>query len=387
MLEQSSEGRKNSFPNIITRTFAGRQPETDEAISRVSPDAQAGLRQFPLERMMGYGVDYADAIELRARVLKGEDWQSTATSLAETCLTLAESLDRDTIRAPTQEIYFRRASALLRMSQALMLSDSKERCAIFSRAGKLYATAAEMTDECEPIVIDTNDKPLKGWLYHAQGEAVASVVIIGGIEGWAMDFDTQGQAFAARGIDALMLDGPGQGETRFCHGHYLSPNWRDAYTSVIDFLEARALRRPIGFVGNSMGGSIAMAITNEDTRIKACCNNGGPFAPWLAPHGTTFFSKMMAFCGVDTAEEAVKIWELVTPAEKGSNAEYPLLMVQGGEDLLVTNPIAQMLFDNPPTQNREMVIFSDGDHCIYRHRMDRDILISDWMRQQLTAKN
>jgi hypothetical protein len=31
-----------------------------------------------------------------------------------------------------------------------------------------------------------------------------------------------------------------------------------------------------------------------------------------------------------------------------------------------------------------MVVFSDGDHCIYNHLQERDMVIADWMRARLT---
>lgn len=371
-------------PFIETRTFIGRQAETEDSLSKLSPDSQAGMRQFSLERQTGYGIDYADAIELRARVLRGEAWQSAATDLAELCLAGAERAPT-VAGAPTHVACLRRASALLRMSQALMLSDTDERREIFARAARLYGEAAHMAGDCEAVTLETAGKPLKGWLHPARGAAVGSVIVIGGVEGWAMDFASQGQAFADRGIDAFLLDGPGQGESRFAHHHYLSPHWREAYSCAIDHLERRSPGRPIGFVGHSMGGSFAMAVAVDDKRIRACCNNGGPFAPWLVPQGTTFFSKMMAFCGVETPEEAVERWKTVTPGAKGPNAGYPLLMVQGGEDPMVTNPVARILYDQAPTTDKRMVIFSDGDHCIYRHKQDRDILITDWMRERLAG--
>jgi hypothetical protein len=96
-----------------TLKFVGKQPEDDETIGRLSEVSQAALRQFSLERTMAYGVDYSDAIELRARVLVGEDWQAAATELAELCLAAADPASR-----PTRITYLRRASALLRMSQS-----------------------------------------------------------------------------------------------------------------------------------------------------------------------------------------------------------------------------------------------------------------------------
>jgi alpha-beta hydrolase superfamily lysophospholipase len=98
-----------------------------------------------------------------------------------------------------------------------------------------------------------------------------------------------------------------------------------------------------------------------------------------------FFWKMAAVCGVDDAERSVEVWKSVTPIADGPNAGYPLLVVQGGRDLMISTPMAQDLLERAPTDDKEMVVFSDGDHCIYNHRSDRDALIADWMRSRLAG--
>lgn len=375
----SSPGDSNA--RVMRREFAPRLPETDEAIAALSAESQAALRQLSLERTMGYGVDYADATQLRARVLGGESWQSAATSLADLCLQQTDSTPVAATR-PTRITGLRRASALLRMGQMMMLTDTEERRAIFAQAAQRYAQAAALQGDRKQVTIATESGSLAGWLLSGGGNAVASAIVIGGIEGWAMDFDSLGEALAARGIDALMLDGPGQGQTRLLHQHFLSAQWRDAYRAAIDYLDQRAPGRPIGFVGNSMGGSFAMAVAVGDTRIAACCNNGGIIAPWMVPQSGAFFSKMVAFCGVE-AQQAVDIWKTVTPVQEGPNTGYPLLMLQGGKDPLVSIPMSEMLLLSAPTDDKQMVIFSDGDHCLYNHRSDRDALIADWMYTRL----
>jgi alpha-beta hydrolase superfamily lysophospholipase len=201
-----------------------------------------------------------------------------------------------------------------------------------------------------------------------------------------MDFDSLGEALAGRGVDALLLDGPGQGQTRLTHEHYLSVDWRDAYRSAVDFLDRRAPGRPIGIIGNSIGGSFAMAVAVDDPRIRACCDNGGIGAPWTVPPSIgTFFSKMAAMCGPDDADHAVDIWKSVTPLADGPNAGYPLLIVQGGKDPMVSTELAEMLLHGAPTEDKQMIVYSDGDHCIYNHKNDRDALIADWIRARLGA--
>ncbi|MFJ8021455.1 alpha/beta hydrolase [Streptomyces sp. NPDC096311] len=378
--QEVTEGR--SAP-VVTLAFVGSRAETEEATSRLSVESQAGLRQFSLERMTGYGVDYADAVELRARVIEGQDWHSAATELADVCVRRAESAPGDAGRH-TRIGYLRRASALLRMSQMMMLSDTAERRAIFARAAELYAQAAEASGDREHVTIETGHGPLVGWLVPAVDSAVGSAVVIGGVEGWAMDFDSLGEALAARGIDALLLDGPGQGETRLAHEHYLTAQWRDAYARAVDFLDERSPGRPIGFVGNSMGGSVALAVAAQDTRIRACVDNGGVHAPWLVPPTMgTFFSKMVAACGTGDADRAVDVWKTVTPLADGPNTGYPLLVVQGGEDPMVSMDLAQVLLHGAPTHDKRMVVFTDGNHCVYNHKHDRDALIADWLTARL----
>jgi esterase/lipase len=368
---------------VTSLQFLGRRTESEEGIARLSVESQAALRQFSLERLMGYGLAHADVIELRARVLEGEEWKAAATALAEIALKQANAASTAAAQT-TRILYLRRASALLRMSQMMMLTDTPERREIFARAATLYGEVAKLQSDRQRTLVETDSGPLVGWLISARGVAVASAIVIGGVEGWAMDFDVMGEALAVRGIDALMLDGPGQGESRFNHNHYLSLRWSAAYRSAIDFLERRSPGHRIGFIGNSIGGSFAMALASIDQRVAACCCNGGVIKPILARGKTTFFAKMIAACGTDNEEEAVAVWGAVNPTAPTSRTGYPLLIVHGGKDPMIPTVASETLLAAAPTDDKEMVVFSDGDHCIYNHRDDRDALIADWVRSRLT---
>ncbi|CAH2804630.1 MAG: hypothetical protein CBARDCOR_6163 [uncultured Caballeronia sp.] len=98
-----------------------------------------------------------------------------------------------------------------------------------------------------------------------------------------------------------------------------------------------------------MGGSFAMTIASKDKRIQACCNNGGMLVLAVG----TFFSKMVAFCGLEEhqKEQAINVWRTVTPVRKSVNHGYPLLMLQGGKDPMVTMHMSQMLLDHAPTDD------------------------------------
>ncbi|MCP2323512.1 alpha-beta hydrolase superfamily lysophospholipase [Hamadaea flava] len=369
-------------PRVTIREFTGRQPETEQALAGLSVESAAGLRQFSLERMLGYGVDYADAVELRGRVLAGDRWAEAATRLAEQCLQYAQAAAIEVVRAP----FLLRASALLRMSQMMFLQDTAERREIYARAAVLYAEAAVILGDRERVNVDGPQGTLVGWWFHATPQPVGTVVVIGGVEGWAMDFASMGLALAQRNLNVLVLDGPGQGETRFTHGQYLTAEWRASYGAVLDYVQKRAPGVPIGLVGNSMGGSLMMAIAVADERIRACCDNGGLVAPSMVTSSVgTFHTKMVLFCGTSDPDAAARIWTDVNPIADGPNTGYPLLIVHGSKDPLISDDLATAMLTHAPTADKEMTVFSDGDHCIYNHLQDRDALIGDWMRARLAT--
>jgi len=347
------------------------------------PDTQAALRQFSLERMIAYGIDAADAIELRAAVLAGQPWREAASGLAARAIAAAEDAGAYPTDASRAALYHR-ASALLRMSQALMLRDTDQRRQIVEQAVDYYRRFAALRKDRSHVRIETSEGPMAGWLLPAQGMAAGSVIIIGGVEGWAMDFDGIGEAVAARGVNVLLLDAPGQGETRIIHRHYLSARWRESFRRAIDFMEQSLPDRPIGIIGNSMGGAIALDVANNDRRIAACCNNGGIIRPSdFRAARATLFAKMVAFCGTSDEDRATAIWDTVEPVKPGPNTSYSLLVLQGGLDPLVSVEHAHTFMARTPARQKHMELFSDGDHCLYNHRSDRDILIADWMRKRL----
>ncbi|PWN02941.1 hypothetical protein DJ010_11185 [Nocardioides silvaticus] len=354
-------------------------PETADAVDRLSPVSQAALRQLSPERMTAYGVDPADAIDLRGRVVEGEDWQATATELAERLLARAAVSGAAVPPTPVTRVgLLRRSSALLRMSQMMMLEDTDERREIYRRSAGLYAEAAALTGDRERVVLDSAAGTVVGWLIPA-AQPVAAAIVIGGVEGWAFDFDSVGEALAVRGVSALMLDAPGQGETRFGHGTYLTSGWRAAYDSAATFLQ-RDGDLPLGLVGNSMGGSFVIAYAAGDPRVRACCDNGGAPQPWtVTPEYGTFFWKMAAACGTADADRAIATWRSVTPETRGPHRDYDLLVVHGARDPMVSQEMVDEIVADAAARRIDVHTFSDGVHCVYNHRADRDDLIADWM--------
>jgi alpha-beta hydrolase superfamily lysophospholipase len=370
---------------IVIHPFSGRSAGTRTSGTEGAPEDQAALQQFSLDRLTAYGVHLADAVELRARVAAGEPWQAVATALASDCLAPPEA-SVSPVSPATNANRCYRASALLRMSQILMTADDEERREIFSRAADLFGQGAAMTGDREKIQVETEGGPLVGWLYPSQGgRAAGCAVVIGGLEAWAMDFADLGLELARRGVETLVVDGPGQGESRLTHRHYLTRTWMRSYHGVFDYLARRTGGAPMGLVGNSLGGATALRLATQDDRIAACCDNGGPRAIGRPPANASYPPKIAALCGGVTGDDATEILPTLSPAASDGSVRCPLLVVHGALDPLVSTEDARSLFDWAQSADKQMVIYSDGDHCVYNHRDDKNNLISDWMPDRLTS--
>ncbi|MDB5578588.1 MAG: hypothetical protein JWR80_3764 [Bradyrhizobium sp.] len=363
-------------------SFSGhRQLAVAGLAADLTEESQAALRQLSLERLMAYGVHHADAMELRGRVQAGEQWQAVATDLAAKLTAPVVVIAAETGASRINRLF--RASALLRMSQMMMFTDSAERRDIFAEAARLFGEAADLAGDRQRMMIECQDAPLVGWLYPAE-KAIGQVIVIGGIEGWAMDFAEMGCQLSRRGMDTLLLDGPGQGESRLAHHHRLDANWEQGYSCVLAALQRRS-SLPIGIVGNSMGGAVAVHLAARDARIQACCGNGGSSDPGRQRPLNSFFRKMMAHAGANTPEEAYAVWGTIDPVAAAFPVSCPLLIVQGGEDPVVSMEHAQRIHDAAASPDKRIVVFSDGDHCIYNHSDDKHAVIGDWMASRLVA--
>jgi 2,6-dihydroxypseudooxynicotine hydrolase len=118
---------------------------------------------------------------------------------------------------------------------------------------------------------------IPGWLRKPRESARPPVaMLLPGLDACKEELQAWAAAFVARGVAALTIDGPGQGEISF---HLPTTHeWGRVVGAVIDVLERRddidACR--IGVVGQSLGALYAPLAAAGEPRIKACIVNCGP---------------------------------------------------------------------------------------------------------------
>lgn len=360
-------------PVITRREFRRRPAPEPVGIETLSGEAQAALRQFSVDRLTAYGLACEDAAELLDRVAQGEAWQAAACQMAAGLPAPSEGYAPATVA----DQLFRKA-ALLRAAQFMMIEDTDQRRELFAQAAELYASASALAkDRIRFECAGADGATLVGWRFPTPAPTAVAVVW-GGIEGWAMDFAAMGSEFARRGIEAYLIDGPGQGETRLANGLYFDEDWQSHWRAAIDHVSQSTGNLPLFIVGNSMGGCLVMNYAPGDPRIRGVVSNGGPLRPPpLTGDLPSKLRKFVVFCG---EADAPTIWGALDSGRALEGSEQPLLILHGGADPLVTEAEVLEIAERAGSQDVQVAILSNGDHCLYNHAADKHDLVAEWIR-------
>ncbi|MER5177883.1 alpha/beta fold hydrolase [Streptomyces sp. NPDC002896] len=143
---------------------------------------------------------------------------------------------------------------------------------------------------CDPAPVTADvpygRTPLPVWFFRpdTSGERRPTVILTNGSDGQNVDMWTYGvQAALERGWNALVYDGPGQGQLLFVDRVVFTPRWETVVTPLVDWLAARSDvdTGKIALTGLSMGGCLAPRAAAFENRIAALVAMPGVLAPWL----------------------------------------------------------------------------------------------------------
>ncbi|MCY4671086.1 MAG: alpha/beta fold hydrolase [Rhodococcus sp.] len=361
---------------------AGTSTETPLWMAEV----RANQRAMPLQRLIGSGMDYADVVELYALAESGVPWELAGEQLGDRNLERGRIAERAGHFLSAQQWYLF-ASACYRAGQ-VPLPDGEPKLRLYRKLIDTFGDAGELADPAwEHLEIPFGDSALCGWLMLPHTLAPPPVVIVvGGFDGWREEYAVGAQALLDRGIACLLLDGPGQGETRLFRGMHMNTHFTDAYSAVIDHLmkEPRVSDR-IGLCGNSLGGYLAARAAATEPRIDACCVNGGTIRPAELPERhPRFIAKVQALYGIPDCDAAFRMTEEATLQESDlALLRCPLLVLHGTPDQVFLVENARALYDGAGSTDKTWLEWPDGDHCIYNHTAEKHTLVGDWFADRL----
>ncbi|MCI2809162.1 alpha/beta hydrolase family protein [Eoetvoesiella caeni] len=356
--------------------------KADEALRK---DNESHARAMPMQRLLGGGMEYADAMALHSIGDRATRWVDAAIALAERNLTQARIAlgegNTETARAS-----FHYASACFRFGHSAITSDTEEKRGVYARMVSSFSEAARL--ECLDIRkmdFAYREGQLCGWLVRpSRLGPMPLVVCLGGFDGWREEYFLGAQYLAERGVATLLLDGIGQGESRLFHRLYLGHDFTEAVSVALDQIASQIPFTAIGIWGNSMGGFLAAACAIQDSRIIACCVNGGTVRPAeILDRYPRFIEKVKAILGVsDSVEAETRMREFdIGPSIQGLSC--PLLQLHGEPDQVFLLENARRIYDGAMSSDKSLIVWRDGDHCIYNHTHEKYTELADWFESRL----
>jgi fermentation-respiration switch protein FrsA (DUF1100 family) len=174
--------------------------------------------------------------------------------------------------------------------------------------------------------------------WHLPGTLPAAVVVSGGNRGWAGDVLGVARALQVSGLHVVVHGWRG---TPGCDPapHSLGVHERRDLAAVIDATERRLGAMPLGLLGYSLGGAVAITVAASDPRVRAVCTDcafddplrvlGQGVRRTLRIPGPVLTAPVGAALALRTG---ARLSGFAPLASVGRIAPRPLLIIHGGAD-------------------------------------------------------
>jgi 2,6-dihydroxypseudooxynicotine hydrolase len=348
------------------------------------PDArvQAAIDHWA-PRFVQAGVDYNDFVRTTGRVERWEDWLDAWSALGDEHAELAREAEAGGHVRSAGEAWLR-AAVSYHFGKFVWVLDAERSRAAADRAvaalaegHRLLRTGAERIEA--PLAIGNLRVPAASSL----DPSPPVVLLIPGLDSTKEEFFRLEEVFLARGMAALSIDGPGQGETGYTQP--IRHDYEAAVGSVLDALAGRSdidLDR-VGAMGVSLGGYYAPRAGAFEPRLKAVAGISGPYdfgELWdtLPPMTRQTF---VAKSGARDDDEGRAFASRLSLAGVLENLDRPALFITGKLDRLI--PWEQTERAARESPQGTFVLYEDGNHVCANIPYKVRPLAADWLREQL----
>ncbi|HEY7243145.1 MAG TPA: alpha/beta fold hydrolase [Xanthobacteraceae bacterium] len=352
-----------------------RDPQVDLIFSHFIPRYEAT------------GVDPNDLRALMPRITQWSDWCRLWSEEGARHEALGHEASAQGFRLTAAEAFVR-AAIYYHYGKHLFADRPDEFGAAHEAMLRCYSAGAPMLDPpAERLEFPLHGVAMSGWLRKPRGHSRPPVaVILPGLDACKEELHAWAASFVDRGVAALTLDGPGQGETSFKLP--VTHEWGAVIGAVIDVLERRddVDGRRVGVVGQSLGALYAPLAAAGEPRLRACIANCGPYdwgkvLPRMPRVSQEVFRVRSHSRSIEEAHERGKLLTLEGRAE---NIRCPLLVVFGAGDRLIAPAEGERLA-KAASGPSELVVYPEGNHVCFNISYKFRPLTGDWMARQLRA--
>jgi 2,6-dihydroxypseudooxynicotine hydrolase len=338
-------------------------------------------------RFIAMGVDYNDFVRTTGRIERWEEWLDAWCSLADEHLDLAGAAEEAGRGRSAGEAYLHAALCLHFAKFVWVLDAARCRAATEGSVAALYRAHRFLDPSAVRVEAALDGAVLAGNLRRPADVARPPLVLlIPGLDSTKEEFFHHENAFLARGMATLSMDGPGQGESGFSLP--IRPDYEVAAAAMLDAVAGRDdvdLGR-VGAVGVSLGGYYAPRAAAFEPRLRAVAAISGPYdfgEEWERLPALTRETFVVKSGAHDETEAHVLAREL-TLRGVAQRVSQPALFVAGGLDRIVPWKETERAAREAP--RGEFVLFEQGSHVCsnipYRYRP----LVADWMAERLAAR-
>jgi pimeloyl-ACP methyl ester carboxylesterase len=335
-------------------------------------------------RFVQAGMDYSDFLRTVTSVERWEDWLDAFAALGDAHAARAAEAGAAGRDVTAGEAWLHAAVAYHFARFVWVLDADRARAVADKAVAALYAAHRALGVGAERLEVPVDGGVVVGTLRFPAGvERPPLVLIIPGLDSTKEEFFRFEGVFLSRGMAALSLDGPGQGE-----GGYtlpIRPDYEVAVSAVLNALDGRDdldMGR-VGAIGVSLGGYHAPRAAAFEPRIRAVAGVSGAFnfgALWdKLPELTreTFIAKSGAADDADGREKALRL-DLDGVLEQ---LDRPALFVTGMRDRLIPWESTERQAQAAPKGT--FVALEQGNHVCANIPYITRPLVADWLREQL----
>ncbi|MFJ1256215.1 alpha/beta hydrolase family protein [Cupriavidus sp. CuC1] len=339
-----------------------------------------------------------------------EAWHKAWHTLSEQVEGVARDAAGKGHSVTAREAYFR-AAQYYQWTEAFLDPDDARAPIYYGKHLDCFREFAELSSpQVEILDIPFENSAITAYFVKAQNVTgrAPTVLLHDGLDGTKEEMFYVARALAARGINCLGFDGPGQGATLRVKGLVARHDSEVALSAVVDHVSGRddVDADRIGLMAASMGGYYAPRAVCFEKRIKACVAWAAIYdyyACWQrrvgyekgagiqqldanAALGTTgkHFLRIM---GVQTWDQAFEKLEKFRLKGVASNITCDFLIVHGEHDRQTPLIEAQELFAEASSRHKELRVYTEAEGGAAHVQLDRPepalSLICDWFVERL----
>lgn len=182
----------------------------------------------------------------------------------------------------------------------------------------------------------------------------------------------------------LMIDGPGQGETRLFNKNYMPLDVEKSLDAIVEYMyKDDRVGNDIGMVGWSFGGYLVARTVSYSKKLKAVAFSGGSYNSKEILNFLPNFTNVFKALTGKGDKKVSSMLEKMNMEDLSKKITAPLLIIHGKPDPIFSIEGVQRIYDEASSQDKTIKIWEDGNHCVSNHYLKVLTTIADWFAHRL----